>query len=630
MPNPLYAEVAPAIPLKSEATQVFTYLVPTHDEASLAIYALVMIPFGRRHVPGIVLDIHHRAPRYHTKPLEMVPGIVLTPQQIQFGLYLSDTMQGGLGYTLRLFTPPFGQSAVGTMPSIPRLPKLSTIAKRIVVQLRKMPVLYVEQQPRKRWAALVPTAISYVQKGQQVLILVPEKWMIPTIQKYFPALAAAAYHAGISSKRQREIWHGVSRGHIQIVIGTQKALFLPWKKLGLAILEEEQFPSHKLWDQYPRLSNCYGLELVCRFHASDLLATATLPSLAAWARVQKKTWHLVVGSQQDIAVTILAPTLLDQRQRHFLPQIFMTQLAAWHVRGKKVLVLHNRKASWAAALCRQCHQAMRCPTCAISLTVQRGKQVLLVCPQCHFRLVAPKKCLLCKKGSLHFVGPGNELVADLLRAAVPAHSQVSLDAAAIKQLKPASLQRLWRNKTVIVGTSAILRPEITAEADEVVWLFPEHTAAYPDIRSQERAYLLLSRLQAVTPTRAVTIITRQKQLIKELFRKDWSVLYTKLLKERQRLHYAPAVDMVRLTVAASTAPRAAKRAALLRTQLEARAAASAPSISLSIRGPFQSFHSHRRGLHEMHLLLAGTLSDLVPLYRQLPIDTVDLDPQRIL
>ncbi len=631
----LYAHVAPAIPLKSASPQWFTYAVASDMQKNLTLYSRVLVPFGRRLLPGIVLNINTTVPSYATKALQLLPGAGLTSQQVKFATWIAQTMQGGLGYTLRLFTPPPGEVPASFKPSFRLGPRTKPVAgmAAMVRSLQRHTVLYTEANRAERLLKLRDLVKTYWRAKKQVLIVVPEKWMIESIAALFPSLPAVAIiHGGLSPSKQKDIWYRVKSSHIRLVIGTQKSLFLPWQRLGLIIVEEEQHPSHKLWDQYPRLSNMVAVKYLKSIYNCHVLLTASFPSLASWSHVQSGAIKQVGGTIVTPTIRSIAATLEDQRARHLLPQAFVNLLRTWYGAGQHILLLHARKGSWQTIVCAQCHLALRCPHCELALIVKgSGQKAQLACQHCNFTMDVPTTCPRCRKGKLRFFGPGSETLAFGLGKIVPPNQVFSLDADVFKRLTPTALRNALASRSVVLSTSALLREDLPQEFHRLVWLFPESSLLYPDVRTHERHLIELARLQALAPGQSITLVTRQPELVKEQLAPPLNLLYPRLLKERQRLHYPPTTDMVRLSVAGTTTHQAVKKGIHVRDFIEKRMTSMGEAaLGIRLRGPFQSFHKRERNQYQVHLLLLGDLAKLTLLYRGLPVDIVDVDPQRIM
>lgn len=345
----MYADVAPAIPLAPASRQAYTYALPARA-AGARDFSSVTIPFGPRTVEGVILRLHQQPQRAGLKTLKAIFPVTLTPEQIAFAQWLSRVAQGGLGYTLRLFLPksrrvssaPPPRRRVRTTPSA--APKLQAI---------------IERQTEKRHQKIIAAARTAARRGQ-VLMLMPEQWQVePLLKKVAAALpyAVAAYHSAFSASHLSKTWHEVKNSERKIIIGTHMALFLPFQKLRLVILEEEFYTTHKLWDQYPRLSNVYAAQQLAALHRAALLYTASFPSV----RLRHALASGEVAASGTINPLRLQPAYLpfslnDRLQRHAVPNVLISKLKAWHARGETTLLYYNRlKAEWITRVLSAAH-----------------------------------------------------------------------------------------------------------------------------------------------------------------------------------------------------------------------------------------------------------------------------------
>ncbi len=618
----LYADVAPAIPLPVGKSQVFTYRTATDEIPSPR--SIVQVPVGARSVPGIVLAVHRRQPAYKTKILSRVYPLRLTDGQVEFARWIAHTMQGGLGFTLRLFTPP----ARLTEPPAKwvGLPSASKDGRQVAA---------VVGVSRQRWKKLRSQVSQEVGLGRQVLIIVPEVPMIKMVATRLGRLlqeVTLLYHADLAASRLGAAWQQVQSGQACVVVGTQKALFLPWQHLSLLIVEEEQLPTHKLWDQYPKLHNKTAAVVLAVIHQAHLVYSSSYPSLELWHNVaqrhiKKNIWHPPV-----LKTSIVPLSFEDRRQHRLLPEEFLEQLKGWIKQKERTLILCNQRGFWQAARCRSCRAAVVCPECHKALAVHGSKtQRILVCHQCGFEQPLPQQCPACQSTSFKFSGVGTQTIEHVLKhISVYTKDIVRIDTDTVAGRSPRSLEKELRRRSVVLGTSAVFKYTGDTAFDRVVWLFPERSLLYPDIRSAEQSVLLASRLQQHlrSSRRRLVLVTRREQLVADHLSGAVERVYAPMLQERKRLSYPPFNELIRLTVSSKQAQNAAKRAQQIREMIEARIPQKTENIL--IRGPFQGFQKTRRQKHEYHLLLIGPLPRLTALYDGLPVDAVDVRPQRIL
>src|SRR5581483_2650706 len=168
-----YVEIAPAIPLAANAPQTYTYHL-NPDQQAAARFQGVVVPFGRQYVNGTILRVTTAPVPYRTRSISSVTPTHLTAQQVQFAEWLSRTMQGGLGYTLPLFYPPVVRRPLELVQTDKKLPAPRADVA-LVRALDHSPACYLEPHRTQRQEQLATLALASASRGQQVLILVPEK-----------------------------------------------------------------------------------------------------------------------------------------------------------------------------------------------------------------------------------------------------------------------------------------------------------------------------------------------------------------------------------------------------------------------------------------------------------------------
>lgn len=404
------------------------------------------------------------------------------------------------------------------------------------------PVALIEGNAGRRHRLIAKQALA---APGQALVVAPEIWLLERLRAAFPAGAPVqTMHAGLTVKEQARCWQDVHEAKRVIIIGTQKALWLPWRRLSKVIVEEEFFPTHKLWDQYPRLSNVEGASVLADLSRAALVWSGSFPSLRLHYGVGQRQVTPAVWRPLRPRAKIIQTTYQDRRRGWLLPQQLVEELQASVRRRERVVVLRNR------------HGALG-----------------------------------------------------------PAKIQALLT------------KLLGRHSRLLVETAALFARLQDTTADRVVWLFPEDSIFYPDFRSAERAWYTLARLQQLAgPRRAVTVVCRGQwaERVAAILNDDPRRFYEDQLAERARLGYPPWRDLVRLTVRARTVAGAQQRAEKLRRAIEPRLPAG---DEISLRGPFASFEATAGP--ERHLLLAGPLARLRPLYSGQAVERVDVNPERI-
>lgn len=399
---------------------------------------------------------------------------------------------------------------------------------------QKKPIVIIERDTEKRKKKIA--FLLREQKGQ-VLILVPEVAMLAGYASF-----GAIYHAGLKQSEKKDIWKRVESGDIDTIIGTQKALFLPFQNLAAIVIDEEQCESYKLWDQYPRLNTVRGAEKLGSLSRARIIYASSYPSVRLRYLMEQKKCEIESDNPVKISSEIIPFGFEDRKWKRSLPNEAGMKIRAWAREGKKVLVFYNKKDN------------------------QKIQESL------YFRLSKKAK------------------------------------------------------ENIVVGTASLLTNALYARYDRVVWVTPEFTLKAIDYRSMERARILAARLQAISPKYPLSIVTRSSELSAQVFGGSDSAWYDRVLKERLLLHLPPVTDMVRLTVRDKDAKKAKSRAENVVDMLEA---ALQSDSRIRVLGPFQEKGPKKSKLVEFHILLSGELNTLVSSYQNLPVDSADVDPYRI-
>ncbi len=626
--RPKYAEVAPIVPLPAHSRQAYTYAYPAHEPIS-PLYSRVTISLGPKHLTGVIVSQHSHRLSYPTKSLAPLSSVTLTEKQIQFANWISHTMLGGLGYTLRLFFPPALKKQLPLPPAKHHKPVTLPRSGRIAnwPPQSSQPSSMMIADPLQRLRHLAWIAAHIARDDQQCLILFPEKWQLDRAAAIFQPLFTdqlLIWRANTSSRQSSQDWHRVQSNEIKIILGTQKSLFLPFNHLGLIILEDEANSVHKLWDAYPRLDNRLAVLELARIHQASVLYSGAYPSLNLSWQITSKLVTPILDHPLQLNPSIYPLTFTDRAAKRLLPLEFTHILSAWLRQHERIFILHNRKGSWSTIICRHCRSSLKCPVCGVVLSVHgSSRHSRLSCHQCGYANPLPTKCPTCHQGPLRVFGVANERAAQFLQTELKNTKITVLDQTS---LRPENIKQSlsgWKRRHLFIGTTAAFSILAELGIDRSVLLMPEQSLLYPDFRSDERVLRQIIRLREFSRSKDVLIVTRFNRLVRDKLDLPLAQIYQNILTERRRLHYPPFNSVIKLTWQASTLAKAQTKTIAAREKIS-------NSPSLIIRGPFQSSSQRSRNVAESHLLLLGQLNELVQLYPSLKPDIVDINPERII
>lgn len=329
--EPRYAEVAPAVPMPGSGKQTYTYSVPVLLRQSLGLFSQVAISLGKRTVKGFVVELHNRKLPFATKALRASQGVQLTAYQVDFARWMAATMHGGLGYTLRLFVPP-RRLPVASGAILPRGQATSTTPLELGL---------ISAKVTKRRQELTKLLRLVVKRNQQVLVLVPEMWMVDEVlsQLQQMKIVCAPMHSGLTPKQVTAIWQQVQLGEVDIIVGTQKALFLPYQWLGAVVIEEEFYASHKLWDAYPRLDGRMAARQLAFIHHAAIIYSSSMASPELAYRLQQRLVTALINSPLLPEARLVAASFNDKQQRSPIPSEALRLLHQWVQAGERVLLM---------------------------------------------------------------------------------------------------------------------------------------------------------------------------------------------------------------------------------------------------------------------------------------------------
>ena len=343
-----------------------------------------------------------------------------------------------------------------------------------------------------------------LKQGKQVVILLPEialsNAFLERFKKRF-GCAPALWHSHLTPAQRRTAWRGVAQGDSRVVVGARSALFLPYKNLGLIIVDEEHDPAYKQEDGV--IYNARDMAVV-RAHLGQFpvcLVSAT-PSLEtmmnAWEGRYK---HLVLPSRYggahlpDISVVDLCQDKPDKQC--FLSQAVLDEVQKNLDAGEQSLLFLNRRGYAPLTLCRTCGHRMECPRCTAWL-VEHKRSGRLHCHHCGFHNAIPKHCPECDDiDSFAACGPGVERIFEETKANFPDAKIMVLasDTAESNEELKAMLEKIVAGDVdIIIGTQIIAKGHHFPNLTFVGVVDADLGLKGGDLRAAERTYQMLHQV----------------------------------------------------------------------------------------------------------------------------------------
>jgi primosomal protein N' (replication factor Y) len=345
-------------------------------------------------------------------------------------------------------------------------------------------------------------AKEILDKGKQILILFPEIALTNQIQKRiekYLGVSPIIWNSTISTKNRKSAWLTAFLGQKCVVIGARSALFLPFKNLGLIVVDEEHDSSYKQQEQ-----GCYNARdmavVLAKISNIPLILASATPSIESIVNVRSGKYGYF-NIQNRYGVSQL-PTLrlIDMRQNKFdgfiSPPLYFAIKERLEKR-EQCLIYLNRRGYSPITLCKGCGEKLSCPNCSIWLVYHKDIDKL-ICHYCGHKISIPKKCVHCEAEDSYIpFGPGVERICDEIKRKIP-NSRVliaSSDTFSSDKDMEESLAKIHNNEVdIIIGTQILAKghhfPNITLVGiiDGDLGLFGA------DLRASEHTYQLINQV----------------------------------------------------------------------------------------------------------------------------------------
>ena len=347
-------------------------------------------------------------------------------------------------------------------------------------------------------------AAQVLREGKDVLVLVPEIGLTPLLTGRFRARFGddvAVLHSGLTSAQRLREWRRIRAGEARVTIGARSALFAPFQKLGLIVVDEEHDDSYKQDDGVRYSARDMAVVRGALAKCPVVLGSAT-PSVESYQNAAVGRYGLIqlltrptpkpVPEVELIDMTKLEK--VDGRPPLMSPQV-QQALTDCFAAGDKAIVLYNRRGFATFVQCVDCGGAYKCPSCNVSLVLHQQMRTLS-CHYCGFHRKYKETCPQCS-GSLEIRGQGTERVESSLKEVFPdiPISRMDADSTSSRGSHHQILAAFQRGDSrLLVGTQIVAKGHDFPDVTLAVVLGADHTLMMPDFRAAERSFSLLTQL----------------------------------------------------------------------------------------------------------------------------------------
>ncbi len=402
-----------------------------------------------------------------------------------------------------------------------------------------------------------------IDRGEQVMYLLPEIALTVQITRRLQHVFGSRlgiYHSKYSDAERVEIWQKqLGAEPYDVILGARSAVFLPYQRLGLVIVDEEHETSFKQYDPSPRYhARSVAIMMAQWAKAKVVLGTAT-PSAESYHLAMRGVYNLVTLNKRykDLQLPrIEVVDVKDLRHRRIMRGLFSPQLID-AVRdalsnGEQAILFLNRRGYAPVIMCHNCGWTPRCPNCDVSLTYHKVMSSL-TCHYCGHTLRWPTECPDCHNPDLRDRGAGTEKIEDLIRELFPQAriARMDLDTTHTRNAYERIISEFAHGSTnLLIGTQMVTKGLDFDNVSVVGILSADGMLNQPDFRAWEHAFMMMTQVAGRAGRKGrrgrVILQTTQPQLpvIGQVVRNDFAGFFRELMQERSEFRYPPFTRLI--------------------------------------------------------------------------------------
>lgn len=403
-------------------------------------------------------------------------------------------------------------------------------------------------------------------KGKQVLFLLPEialtSQIVQRIRKYFGD-KAISFHSKFSQNERVEIWQKVNSGTPLVIIGARSSIFLPFKELGLIIVDEEHETSYKQQDPAPRYhARDAAIFLAYTWQAKTLLGSAT-PSFESYHNARMGKYGLVELKNRfgsvllpDMIIGNISEDTRTKSMHGYLTNILYQAIEHALNANEQIILFQNRRGYAPIMECNTCNWIPRCINCDINLTYHKYNDSMK-CHYCGHTTKPPSNCIACGSHHVTLKGFGTEKIEDEIKIQFPKARVLRLDLEASKSKN--GHEQIIRSfeqheADILIGTQMISKGLDFGNVSLVGVINADQLLYFPDFRAHERAYQLLTQVGGRAGRKAqqgkviIQSNTPNHHVLQEVLAQRYQNLYANEILDREKFGYPPHTRLIKLII----------------------------------------------------------------------------------
>ena len=638
---------------------IFNHPFTYESDLNLKVGDYVVVPFGKSKVTGVVWDEFEKKNNKNFKLKTVIKKLNVTPLKkttIKFLNWFAEynIIPKGMSLKLVLLSGKAMEKLQKDVFKIfknsirPNTIKLSEEQKK---SLKKMNIsnekfrVHVLQGTTGSGKTMVYFSAlkDIVNNGFQGLILLPEIGLTSEFEKKFLeffGIIPAVWHSGISKKKKEIIWSGVANDEIKVVIGARSSLFLPFKKLGLIIVDEEHDQSYKQDEGVTYNARDMAISRASFENIPINLITA-VPSIETFENVKKGKYSISRlekryqnASLPNYEIINLNETKLEKQS--WLSKKIIEKVNFHLDKDDQVLFFLNRRGFSPHVLCSKCFNSYSCPNCSINLVYHKNKNNLL-CHYCGFKTSLKRACTKDGDCEIIFSGPGVERISEEVKKKFPSKKiEIFSSDTMNKKDSIIKLEKIINNQVqILVGTQLISKGFHFPNLNCIVVVDIDLSSHGHDLRGAEKNLQLYHQLsgRAGRAGKPATVyfqtLNNNHKMILDLTNSNPNIFLDRELDIRKKNKLPPFQRFISLILTGENEVKLEKEAYKFKTFIENK-------LTGKILGPVNAPIFRLKKRYRIRLLIRGektlklqnSLAAAIPNYKFQPGIklSVDVDP----
>lgn len=409
---------------------------------------------------------------------------------------------------------------------------------------------------------------EFIEKNEQVLYLLPEiaitTQLVQRLTDYF-GNQVAVFHSKYSNNERVEVWNHLLEvsEKAKVVIGVRSALFLPFSKLGLIVIDEEHEQTFKQQDPAPRYHARDAAVVLANLHKAKVLLGSATPSLETYYNCKTGKYGLINLNVRYGNVVLPETVLVDLKDKYFrkkmnghFSDVLINEISETLEKKEQVILFQNRRGYSPFVECITCGHVPHCPSCDVSLTYYKFKNQLN-CHYCGYSISNPSHCHSCQSVELSTKGFGTEQIEMELKQLFPNHNIGRMDQDTTRgKYGYENIINAFKNQDldVLIGTQMLSKGLHFDKVTLVGILNADNILNQPHFRAYERGFQMITQVSGRAgrkDTQGKVVIQTYNPFhntLQQVVANDYLAMFKEQIYDRKNFKYPPYYRIIKLTL----------------------------------------------------------------------------------